>query len=78
MANEKIVWKNRVVERPRTYRLQQNADGTVTIIPEEGEVYEAGTPVNADNLNKLGMTTIAVGPSQPDGLLEGDWWFKEV
>lgn len=53
MTYEKTTWKNRLVERPRTYQLQQNADGTVTLIPKEGEVLETGTPVNAENMNKI-------------------------
>lgn len=53
MAYQKTNWKDRAVERPRTYRMQQNPDGTVTLIPEPGTVYEAGTPVNAPNMNKI-------------------------
>lgn len=53
MAYVKTVWKNRIVERPRTFRQQQNADGTVTLIPEEGQIIEPGTPVNAQNLNNI-------------------------
>lgn len=56
MAYVKTLWKNRLVEKPNTYRLQQNADGTVTQIPEPGQIIEAGTPVSADNLNKIENT----------------------
>ena len=28
MAYEKTVWKDHVVERPKTYRMVENADGT--------------------------------------------------
>lgn len=53
MAYTKTLWKNRLVERPRTFRFQQNADGSVTLNPEEGQIIEAGTPVNAEKLNKI-------------------------
>ena len=46
-------WKDRVVEKPRTYNIQNNPDGTVTLIPAPGAILEAGTPVNAANLNGL-------------------------
>ncbi|MFY9423037.1 MAG: hypothetical protein WAP91_08620, partial [Bacilli bacterium] len=53
MTYEPIGFKNKVVERPRTYFLQENPDGSFTLIPAPGEVYEEGTPLNAANLNKL-------------------------
>lgn len=53
MAYSKTNWVDRAVENPRTYRMQNNPDGTVTLIPEPGVVYEPGTPVNAPNLNKI-------------------------
>jgi hypothetical protein len=53
MAYIKTVWKDRVVQRPRTYIESANADGSITHVPSEGTVTEAGTPVNASNLNKI-------------------------
>ncbi|KQL54506.1 hypothetical protein AN964_14025 [Heyndrickxia shackletonii] len=53
MAYAKTDWKNRVVERPRTFKFQQNADASVTLIPDEGQIIEPGTPVNAENMNKI-------------------------
>ncbi|WP_102400219.1 hypothetical protein [Haloimpatiens massiliensis] len=53
MAYQKTTWKNRLVERPGTYTFRQNADGTVTLLAAEGNVIEAGTPVNAENMNKI-------------------------
>lgn len=47
------VWKDRAVERPRTFNIQNNADGTITLIPAPGQVIEEGTPVNASNLNAI-------------------------
>lgn len=53
MAYTKTVWTNKIVEKPRTYLFQQNADGTVTLVPKEGTVTEPGTPINADNMNNI-------------------------
>lgn len=53
MSYEPTNWKDRVVEKPRTFTMQDNGDGTITLIPAPGTVVEAGTPVNAANLNKL-------------------------
>lgn len=47
------VWKNREVERPRTYIQQDNGDGTITLIPAEGTVIEPGTPIIASNMNNI-------------------------
>lgn len=53
MAYTKTQWKDKVIEKPRTYTIQDNGDGTITLIPAEGTVYEPGTPVNAVNMNNL-------------------------
>lgn len=53
MAYTPTVWKNREVERPRTFQEQSNPDGTVTLIPKEGNVIESGTPIIADTMNKM-------------------------
>ena len=53
MAYEPTDWKNREVERPRTFTLQENEDGTITLIPAEGKVTEPGTPIMAVNMNKI-------------------------
>lgn len=53
MPYQKTQWKDRTVERPRTYQLQDNGDGTYTLIPAPGTVYEPGTPVIAVNMNKI-------------------------
>lgn len=49
----RVNFKNRVVERPRTYTLTTNEDSSVTLTPAFGEVEEAGVPLNAENLNKM-------------------------
>lgn len=53
MAYEPTNWENREVERPRTYIMTDNADGTITLTPSEGSVFVAGTPLDAVNLNKM-------------------------
>lgn len=53
MAYEPTTWKDRAVERPLTFTIINNPDGTVTLVPAPGAVVEPGTPVNAANLNNL-------------------------
>ena len=36
-----------------TYNMQQNPDGTIKLIPAEGQIIEPGTPIIAQNMNKL-------------------------
>lgn len=53
MAYQPTDWRNREVERPRTFEMQNNPDGTTTLIPSEGVVTEPGTPIMASNMNKI-------------------------
>jgi hypothetical protein len=53
MAYTKTNWSDRVVQNPLTYTLQNNPDGTVTLIPAEGTVVQSGTPLTASALNNL-------------------------
>lgn len=53
MAYQKTVWKDQEVENPRTYSVRQNLDGTITLLDAFGEITEIGTPVNAENMNKI-------------------------
>ena len=50
---QKLNWKDHISERPGTFKEVLNSDGTVTHIPEEGEVLQEGTPVSANNLNHM-------------------------
>lgn len=50
---EPFDWKDHVVQKQRTYRMSENNDGTITLTPEEGEVYQQGTPINANRLNHM-------------------------
>lgn len=53
MAYDKTVWKNREVERPRTFEKIENSDGTITLVPAEGNIIEPGTPIIAENMNNI-------------------------
>lgn len=53
MAYSKTIWKNRVVEKPRTFTVTNNPDGTITLTPSEGTIVEAGTPITSENMNKI-------------------------
>jgi len=46
-------WANREVEKPRTYIMTDNGDGTITLTPSEGQIFAPGTPLDATNLNKI-------------------------
>ena len=61
MAYEKTLWKDRVVEKPNTYRSVENPDGTITLYPITGQVIEKGTPVSAANLNKIENGIVELG-----------------
>ena len=51
MSYNRILWKDHVVERPRTYMETVNEDGSKTMTPAPGEVLQQGTPMNARNFN---------------------------
>lgn len=53
MAYNKTIWKDRVVEKPRTYKIANNSDGTITLIPSPGTVTEQGTPITALVMNNI-------------------------
>jgi len=53
MAYIKNTWVDQEVERPKTYEMVNNSDGTVTLVDSFGLVTELGTPVNADNMNHI-------------------------
>lgn len=48
-----INWKDRIVERPRTYTEVMNQDGSRTDTPAPGEIQEPGTQISATNLNRM-------------------------
>ena len=62
MAYIKNKWTDQNVERPRTYDMQNNSDGSVTLIDSFGMVTDLGTPVNADNMNHIenGISNVGI------------------
>lgn len=46
-------WKDHVTEFDNRFREQNNADGTISHIPVEGEIIQEGTPQNARNFNNI-------------------------
>jgi hypothetical protein len=53
MAYVKNIWVDQDVERPKTYEVTNNQDGSITLTDSFGVVTELGTPVNADNMNHI-------------------------
>lgn len=53
MSYQLTDWKDRVVERPRTFTVTNNPDGTMTLTPSPGVVVQEGTPVNAAQLKRM-------------------------
>lgn len=51
MAYKRIVWVDHVVERPKTYTVTENSDGSKTFTDSPGEVIQQGTPMSATNFN---------------------------
>ena len=52
MAYQRNVWVDHVVERPKTYKITDNADGSKTLSDSMGEVIQQGTPMSATNFNR--------------------------
>lgn len=46
-------WQDHVTEYDNRFREQNNADGTISHIPVEGEIIQEGTPQNATNFNNI-------------------------
>lgn len=85
MVYTKTIWKNRSVERPRTYTVQNNPDGSITLIPAPGDVYEAGTSVTAAAMNNmenqieaLDDTRIYISATEPTGVKGGQVWWRII
>jgi hypothetical protein len=53
MAYVKNIWVDQDVERPKTYEVTNNQDGSITLTDSFGLVTELGTPVNAVNMNHI-------------------------
>lgn len=53
MAYLRKVWKDHVVQHPKTYTIADNPDGTKTLTDAPGEIIQPGTPMNAANFNNI-------------------------
>lgn len=53
MAYKRTFWQDHVTQYENRYKEVNNADGTVTHEPVEGEVIQQGTPQNGPNFNNL-------------------------
>jgi len=54
MSIADFVWKDRLVEKPNTFKATTNLnDGTITLERAEGVITEEGTPINAQNMNMI-------------------------
>lgn len=53
MAYVKNIWVDQDVERPKTYEVTNNQDGSITLTDSFGLVTELGTPVNETNMNHI-------------------------
>lgn len=53
MAYTKTDWKDHIVETPNKYKSVANADGTITLTKQEGNIVTQGTAMSATNMNKI-------------------------
>ncbi len=51
--NKRINWKDRIVERPRTFSETINRDGTKTLIQSPQRIIQNGTPMSAKHFNTM-------------------------
>lgn len=72
MTYAKTTWSDRIVQNPLTYTQQTNADGTITLIPAEGTITQAGTPITANALNNMENGIADALPKTGGGTIVGD------
>lgn len=46
-------WRIRRTEKANTFIKTENPDGSFSHLPDEGQIFEEGTPINATNMNKI-------------------------
>ena len=69
-------WQDQIVQRPKTYQITSNDDGSVTLVDSFGLVTELGTPVNADHMNYIenGISGCAIRKySTNEVFIKGEW-----
>lgn len=50
---EKTIWKDEVVSHPHRYEKTDNLDGTIELERSPGTTHQAGTPLDAKNMNNI-------------------------
>lgn len=50
---EKQFWQDHIVERPGTFKEIANPDGSITHVPDEGEILQEGSPFSANRMNHI-------------------------
>lgn len=76
MAYVKKHWEDQDVERQKTYEFEKNDDGSTKLIESFGEVKNLGTPVNAENMNRIeeGIAGCGIRKYNPEEKFElGEW-----
>lgn len=76
MTYERINFVDQSVERPRTYEMTHNADGSVTLVDSFGLIDELGTPINADTMNHIedGIAAAAIRKYNSNEVFDlGEW-----
>ena len=53
MSYAKQTWSDRMVQYPMRFNMQENSDGTITLIPAPGNITENGTLVTASRMNYI-------------------------
>ena len=46
-------WMDEFTEHPERYRLQNNQDGSITLIPHHGQLVQKGTEFNSIHMNNI-------------------------
>lgn len=68
---EKLNFKDRIVEKPNTYTIQTNDDGTVTLIPAFGDTLQEGTAINHGSMDHIEEGIVALNNNKQNKVLSG-------
>lgn len=68
---EKLNFKDKIVERPNTYEVQTNDDGTITLIPAFGKIYKQGTLINSINMDHIEEGIVFLDNNKQNKVLHG-------
>lgn len=68
---EKLNFKDRIVEKPNTYTVQTNDDGTVTLIPAFGNILQEGTAINHGSMDHIEEGIVSLNNNKQNKVLSG-------